>query len=173
MSDLYKQIPALADVEPVRRLRIPARLDYTFTAGEATSRFLKGVAEKKLLGERAPGGKVYVPPRGSDPTLGVPTTEQVALAHTGIVTTFCVVNVDFTGRGVEIPYINATVLLDGADIGIFAMVAEIPYDEVRMGMRVEAVWVPDDEIGPTLESISHFRPTGEPDADYETYKEHV
>ena len=100
MSDLYKQIPALADGEPVRRLRIPARLDYTFTAGEATSRFLKGVAEKKLLGERAPGGKVYVPPRGSDPTLGVPTTEQVELAHTGIVTPFCVVNVAFTGRGV-------------------------------------------------------------------------
>ncbi|HEY4375596.1 MAG TPA: hypothetical protein VGM93_00485, partial [Acidimicrobiales bacterium] len=31
-------------------------------------------------------------------------------------------------------------------------------------MRVEAVWVPDDEIKATLESIKWFRPTGEPDA---------
>ena len=42
-----------------------------------------------------------------------------------------------------------------------------------MGMRVEAVWVPDDEIGPTLEIIKYFRPTGEPDADWETYKDNV
>ena len=34
-----------------------------------------------------------------------------------------------------------------------------------MGMRVEAVWKPRDEWGTTIENISHFRPTGEPDAD--------
>ena len=34
-----------------------------------------------------------------------------------------------------------------------------------MGMRVEAVWVDDAELGPTIESIKWFRPTGEPDAD--------
>ena len=42
-----------------------------------------------------------------------------------------------------------------------------------MGMRVEAVWVPRRRVGPTLESIKYFRPTGEPDADYETYKDNV
>ncbi len=42
-----------------------------------------------------------------------------------------------------------------------------------MGMRVEAVWKPRDEWGTTIENISHFRPTGEPDADYETYKQHL
>src|SRR5262245_49109040 len=169
---LNEQIPALAEVEPVRSIRIPARLEYNYTAGQATSRFLKGVAQKKLLGERCPVcQKVYVPPRGACPEDGVPTAEQVELPDTGIVTTFCVVNLDFTGRGIEIPYVSATVLLDGADIGLFGLISEIPYDQVRMGMRVQAVWA--DEIGPTLESITHFRPTGEPDADYETYKEHV
>ena len=44
---------------------------------------------------------------------------------------------------------------------------------MHMGQRVEAVWVPDGEIGPTLESIKYFRPTGEPDADWETYKDNV
>ena len=46
-------------------------------------------------------------------------------------------------------------------------------DEVRMVMRVEAVWRPREEWGTTIENISHFRPTGEPDADYETYKQHL
>jgi hypothetical protein len=174
MSDLLSQIPALAGVEPVRSIREPARLDYTFTAGEATSRFLRGIAEKRLLGERCPVcKKVYIPPRGACPTDGVPTREQVELAHTGIVTTFCVVNLDFTGRGIEIPYVSATVLPDGADIGLFALISEVPYDEVRMGMRVEAVWVPDDELEPNLASIKYYRPTGEPDAPYESYREHI
>ena len=34
-----------------------------------------------------------------------------------------------------------------------------------MGMRVRAVWAPDEELGPTLASIKWFEPTGEPDAD--------
>ena len=42
-----------------------------------------------------------------------------------------------------------------------------------MGMRVEAVWVDDDELQPNLASIKWWRPTGEPDAPYESYREHV
>ena len=29
------------------------------------------------------------------------------------------------------------------------------------------------EGGPTLASVKYFRPNGEPDADYETYKEYL
>ena len=36
--------------------------------------------------------------------------------------------------------------------------------DVRIGMRVEAVWVDPADLGPTLESIRYFRPNGEPDA---------
>ena len=32
-------------------------------------------------------------------------------------------------------------------------------------MRVEAVWVDDADLGPTMESIKWFRPTGEPDVE--------
>ncbi|HYZ98107.1 MAG TPA: Zn-ribbon domain-containing OB-fold protein [Acidimicrobiales bacterium] len=164
--------PALRDVEPMRSIRAPARLEYTFTAGQATSRFLRGMAERRILGERCGVcGKVMLPPRGSCPTDGVPTSEQVDLADRGIVTTFCVVNVKFSGSAMELPYVCATVLPDGADMGLFGMVQEVPSDQIRMGMRVEAVW--DDEPGPSLASIKWWRPTGEPDAPYESYREHV
>ena len=150
----------------------PIKLDYSYTAGRAQSRFLKGVTEQRLIGERCPScSKVYVPPRGSCPTCGVPTSEQVELPGTGTVTTFCVVNIPFAGQAVECPYVSATVLLDGADIGIFHLIQEIPADEVRMGLRVEPVW--KDELKPTLESIKYFKPTGEPDVDYESYREHL
>jgi hypothetical protein len=36
---------------------------------------------------------------------------------------------------------------------------------------VRAVWA--EERLPSLERILHFKPAGEPDAPYETYKEHL
>jgi hypothetical protein len=164
----------LREVEPVRSIRTPARLDYEFTAGQATTRFLQQVARKRLVGQRCPRcAKVYVPPRGACPTDGVPTEEEVELAHTGTVTTYCVVNVQFYGQVMELPYVSALIQLDGSDIPLMHLIQEVPYDEVHMGMRVEAVWVDDADIAPTLESIRYFRPTGEPDADWDSYKDNV
>jgi uncharacterized protein len=160
--------------EPVRKIRTPIRLDYTMTAGVAQSRFLRQIANGKIFGQRCPEcEKVYVPPRGSCPTCGIATRDEVELADKGTVTTFCIVNIPFAGAAVEVPYVCASVLLDGADITLFHLVQEVPVDEVRMGMRVEAVWAPPEKRGPTLESIKHFRPIGEPDAPYEAYKDRM
>lgn len=155
---------ALEGVELVRSVRTPARLEYTYTAGMATTRFLNGIAQGKILGERAPGGKVYVPSRGADPQLGVPTTEQVELPHVGTLVSFCVVNVAFYGQEMEIPYTSGLILLDGSDLPLMHLIQECPVEDVHIGMRVEAVWVDAADRGPTLESIRYFRPNGEPDA---------
>ena len=56
----------------VTMLDTPTRIDFAFTAGEAQSRFLRGLSSGKFLGQRCPVcHKVYVPPRGSCPTDGV------------------------------------------------------------------------------------------------------
>ena len=160
--------------ERVYSIKTPIRLDYTFTAGRAQSRFLRAIAERRLFGLRCPECRsVYVPPRGSCPTCAVPTAEEVELSHAGTVTTFCIVNLPFYGQQLPPPYVCASILLDGADISIFHLVQEVPAHEVRMGMRVEAVWVEPEELGPTMESIKYFRPNGEPDALYETYKDRL
>jgi uncharacterized OB-fold protein len=164
----------MVGVEPVRAIRAPAEIKYQFTAGAATSRFLNAIAEKRIVGQRCPKcKKVYVPPRGACPTDGVPTEGEVELPHVGTVCSFCVVNVQFYGQVMELPYVSALILLDGSDIPIMHLIQEIPAADVHMGMRVEAVWVPDDELAPTLESIKYFKPNGEPDADWDTYKDNV
>ena len=99
--------------------------------------------------------------------------DEVELPDRGIVTTFCVVNVDYPGQRVSAPYVAAAVLLDGADIAFQHLVLGCDPDEVRMGMRVRAEWKPREEWGTTLENIDHFRPTGEPDAPYQTYAHHL
>jgi uncharacterized OB-fold protein len=162
-----------AERGPVTMLSTPIRLDYHFTAGLSQSRSLRGYAEGRFIGQRCPVcKKVYVPSRGSCPVDAVPTTEEVVLPNTATVTTFCVVNVPFAGQSIEIPYITASILLDGADITFMGLIQEIPADEVRMGLRVEAVWVPEEELGPTLASVKYFRPTGEPDAEFAAFEDY-
>lgn len=147
---------------PVTSIRTPIRLEYNYAAGQAQSRFLRGIARGRILGRRCPQcEKVYVPPRQSCPTCGVPTADEVNLSDKGTVTTFCIVNVPFYGQALEIPYVCASVLLDGADVPMFHLIQEVPAEQVRMGMRVVAVWAPKEELRPSLESIRYFRPVGE------------
>jgi uncharacterized OB-fold protein len=152
----------------------PVNLAYDYAASPEETKFFRGLAEGRLLGQRCPKcEKVYIPPRGACPVDGVPTTDEVELPDRGTVTTFCIVNVPFLGQKIEPPYVSAYVLLDGADIAFLHLILDIDAADVRMGMRVEAVWKPREEWGTSLDNIKYFRPTGEPDADYDTYKQHL
>jgi hypothetical protein len=161
-------------VEPVQIVTTPVSLRVQHSASPQETKYLLALQEGKLVGQRCPEcGKVYIPPRGACPVDGVPTTEEVTLPDRGIVTTFCIVNVPFYGQKIKPPYVAAYVLLDGADIAFLHLILDCPADDVRMGMRVEAVWRPREEWEPGLHNISHFRPTGEPDAPYESFQEHL
>ncbi|WP_282693824.1 OB-fold nucleic acid binding domain-containing protein [Streptomyces sp. CC208A] len=155
--------------DPVTTLTTPARLDYTYSPGRAQTRYLHALAERRTVGERCPScAKVYVPPRGACPTCGVATTEQVEVGPRGTVTTFCIVNIKAAHTAnldIEVPYVYAHIALDGAGLALHGRIGGIPYDQVRMGLRVEPVWSEDGRYP------DHYRPTGEPDADYDTYKE--
>ena len=171
-AELLADIPALADAEPVTRVTIPARLDYTYSPGGAQSRFLTALTHRQLIGERCPKcTRVYIPPRGVCPTCGRTTDEQVDLPETGTVTMFCIVNIAAKGLDIEIPYCYAYVLLDGAHVGLHARIGGLPHDRVHVGLRVRAVWR-DTGGRPAagLAAISHFEPTGDPDAAPASYR---
>lgn len=160
--------------DPVTMMTSPVHLHYWHSASHQESRYLRGLAEGRLLAQRCPVCRnVYIPPRGACPADGVPTEEEVELADTGTVTTFCIVNVPFLGQRITPPYVAAYVLLDGADIPLQHLVLGCEASEVRMGMRVRASWKPREQWGTTLENIDHFAPTGEPDAAFESYSAHL
>ena len=66
-----------------------------------------------------------------------------------------------------------------AQVGVLApLVADgtvlgIPYDEVRIGMRVRPVWLPESERSATFECITHWEPIDEPDVPAEELKGHM
>jgi uncharacterized protein len=172
-EDAEPEGPA-TEQDPVTMIVTPVSLTIQHTASHEESAYLRAIAEGKLLGAKTgEHGKVYFPPHGADPATGLPTTDFVELPDKGTVTTFAIINIPFQGQRIKPPYVAAYVLLDGADIPFLHLVADIDAHEVRMGMRVEAVWRPREEWDFGIDNIEYFRPTGEPDAEYDTYKHHL
>ncbi len=109
-------------------------------------------------------GKVYVPSRGADPQLGVPTTEQVELPHVGTLRQLLRGERGLHGQGMEIPYTCALILLDGADLPLMHLIQECPVRRrPHRACGSRPCGCDEADLGPTLESIQYFRPNGEPD----------
>lgn len=161
--------------EPVEILRCPVKLDYLFSAGQSASRFLRAIAEGKLLGQRCPvDGRVYFPTRGSCPQHGVLMADDpVELSDKGTIVTYSINRVPSENIKLDLPYAPIQVLLDGADTILMHVLGECPIDQVHMGMRVQAVWKPREEWTTSIGNIRWFKPTGEPDAPFDSYKEHI
>jgi uncharacterized OB-fold protein len=158
----------VSEEQPVKSIVTPTRLVYQYTATGAHAAFLREISHGRLIGQRCPEcHKVYCPPSGNCPRCGVHTTETVDVADRGTVTTFCIVRVPSENIELKLPYCAANILLDGSDMPFSALLQECDPADVRIGMRVEAVWKPRAEWGATFENIRHFRPTGEPDVPVE------
>lgn len=181
VAEAVPPLPAEVDTsEDVTYMAAPIALDYELSAGTAPSRFLRGMREGRLLGQRCPVcEQVYIPSRGSCPIHGVPTEGEVECGPLGTLTTYCVVNLQFHPAAPPPPYVCAQVLLDGANTPFFGLIdgtgadgERLKPDDIRMGMRVRAVWKDPAEWGLSAENVKYFEPTGEPDADFETYKDY-
>ncbi len=165
-------VPA-EDEQPVTGITTETRLEYTLTPGQSTARYLAGLGEGKIIGARAPSSEdVYAASRGTDPITGDATTIEVEVQDSGVITTFCVVNIPgLSELAPEIPYVSAQILLDGANNTFFGLIRGVEVDEVHMGQRVKAKWA--DELKPDHTSILWWEPTGEPDEDYDRYKDYL
>ena len=160
--------------EPIELLRIPIELEYTYSAGQSASRFLRGIAKGKLLGQKCPvDGRVYFPSRGACPQHGMPFGgDTIELSDKGTIVTYAIVRVPSENIPLELPYIAVQVLLDGADTVLMHLL-KAKLEDVHMGMRVKATWRSESEWTTSVGNILYFEPIAEPDAKYDSYKEHI
>jgi len=156
---------SMADAQkPVTSIKTPIAVHYDYSVGAGSSTFLRAIREGRILGARCPDtGKVYVPPRLSSVETASPMSELVELPDRGVVYTYCIVNIQFYDQVLEIPYAYAYIILDGADSAIMHLIQECSVEEIRPGMRVEAVWKDPSEWTESMENIRYFKPTGEAD----------
>ncbi len=160
------------DAEQVRSVRTPIRMTYTYTPGRALSAYLRAMRQKRILGDRCPDtGQVFVPPRGVSPMSGKATAELVELPDTGYIESFNVTRVPIKMRpDLTPPYTSAWIVLDGASVGFMGLAIDVAPEDVRIGMRVRAVWKPDDELEESATNILGWAPTGEPDEEIVDYE---
>jgi uncharacterized OB-fold protein len=151
-------------------------------------RFGQGLLEGRFVGQRSPvSGKVYVPGRGYDALERVELGEadEVDVADRGSVSSFTVITpIQYYGQQETEPYIRCSILLDGTDSPLTGIdIRDIPVEEFRVGMRLQAVWKPAAErevddienrgFGSLTGVVDRWEPTGEPDADPRPLQEYA
>jgi len=132
--------------------------EYTHSTGETVGRFLAGLKEqKKIWGQRVAGLGVVVPPVGYSEIDGSPGGEWVEVASTGTVTAVAVVAEPIERlHPCSSTFAFVLVRLDGADTSMAHIVKE-DLGNLRIGSRVETVWMPDEERKGTIRDIECFR----------------
>ena len=138
-----------------------ATLRYSWSAGVAIGRFLRGLKDGELWGRECDGcGRTLVPPRMYCEECFRPTDRWSRLRDTGKVTTYSVAYVNFDASRRKDPILVAVIEIDGASpmMGILHLLGEVRPEDIRVGMRVRAVWKARSERKGAITDIKYFRP---------------
>ncbi len=130
-----------------------------YFAGRVGSKFIIALRdEHKILGVRCEKcNKVFVPPREyCEKCLEKLDENWVELSNEGVITNYTLVNYNDKHLPRRAPYILALVKVDGADTPFPHIVEGIDVEDVKVGMRVKAVFA--EETTNTILDLDHFEP---------------
>jgi hypothetical protein len=142
------------------------RLEYAWDNGIAIGRYLAELKNGRIIATKCHGcHRIMLPPRTFCELCWRPTDEWVYVRDTGRINTFVVSHIDW--KAGRLPkgqryYTPAVIEIDGASpgMGILHMIEEIEPYEIKMGMRVKAVWRPAEERIGAITDIKYFKPVG-------------
>lgn len=139
-------------------LRTAMEFPYKHSTGETIGRFLAGLKEQgRIWGQRVTGQGVVVPPLGYSETDSSEGGDWVLVENTGTVTAVAKVHQPIERlHPFEKPFAFVLVKLDGADTAL-AHVVRDRADEVKVGSRVTAEFLPEGERVGSLRDIATFR----------------
>ena len=136
-------------------------LNYAWATGVAISRFLDGLKAGEILGTRCDRcGRIAVPPRIFCEWCFRRTGAWVKLPDTGAVNTFSISYIATDTTRLKTPTIPAVIEIDSAGhAGFLHVIGEARPEEVRVGMRVKAVWADPEKRKGMITDIRYFKPT--------------
>jgi len=140
------------------------RGEFAWDTGIGIGAYLAGLKRGQILGAYCPScRKTVVPPRVVCEWCFRPIEQIVPLQDTGIVNTFSLCYVTWDMQRLTQPEIPAVVEIDGASPlhGILHKLGEVDPQQVHVGLRVQAVWKPEDERQGAITDILYFKPLEE------------
>jgi uncharacterized OB-fold protein len=133
-------------------------IPYSYAAGRMGSRFLTELRDhKRILGVKCPScDRVSVPPRSICNRCFGKLSELVEVSDEGVLETYATVHQSAASHHLAPPFSYGVVKLDGADSGFVHLIGEAETGQLRIGMRVKAVFA-DQRNGDILD-IRYFKP---------------
>ncbi len=133
---------------------------YSRSVGPVIGAFLTGLRDGRILGVRASGDTVVVPPTEYDPTTAEPTGELVEVGPGATVESWAWVGDPAPGQPLDHPFAWVLVRPDGATTALLHVLDAGTPESVRTGMRVRADFVdPAERVG-RIHDIRAFVPEG-------------
>jgi uncharacterized OB-fold protein len=102
--------------------------------------------------------KVYMPPRSLCPACLRQLHAWVDLPSTGTLVSYTIVHYNYGDywQTEKAPYALGIIRLDGSDTGMCHFLGDVKFEEIRIGMKVEAVL--RKECKGNIRDIAYFRP---------------
>jgi uncharacterized OB-fold protein len=170
MSNQVKNYPGTSlseqDIRQDKVLSVHDSLEAEFAwdTGQAVRHYLAGLKAGIITGTHCSHcRRTVVPPRTVCEWCFNPMHDYVQLSDTGTVNTFSLCYVTWDVQRIKEPEIPAVIELDGASPlhGIMHKLGEIEPGDVKIGLRVKAVWKPADEREGAITDILYFKPIEE------------
>lgn len=141
--------------------RYNADLRYSWASGVAMSRFLTELKNGKLVARKCNKCKrIMIPPRIFCEDCFRNTDEWVYVKDTGVVNTYSIAHVGADASRLSHPLYVAVINIDGASelMGFLHLLGEVPEKEIKVGMKVQAVWKRPEERTGSILDIKYFKP---------------
>ncbi len=137
---------------------------YAWDMGVAINRYLAELKKGKIIAtECRKCRRIMLPPRLFCELCYVPCGGWRYVEDTGTVNTFSICHVHWDASRIkegEKPHLPAVIEIDGASqgMGIMHLLGEVEPDKIKIGMKVKAVWKPEEERTGSITDIKYFKP---------------
>lgn len=155
MAVISKELGDTGTLTYPSRIKLP----YSWHVGKVGSKFYREIKENcKIWGTKCPQcQRVFVPPKKTCLGCFSNINEWVEVSNTGTLLTYTIVRYPVPGiQPQKPPFALGIIKLDGASTGLVHLLREVELDEIRVGMRVQAIFR-ETRQGDYLD-IKYFRP---------------
>jgi len=137
---------------------------YSWACGEAISRFLEELKKGKLIGKKCDNcERILFPPRMFCEECFVETGDWIYIKDTGTIETFSISYLSQSAARIKDPILVGVVSMDGASekMGWMHFFSEVDPKKLKIGMKVKAVWKPENERVGSVLDVKYFKPLEE------------
>ncbi len=153
--------PEALDNGEVLVTRYVADLKYDWASGEAVGRFFTELKNGRIIARKCNKcERILVPPRMFCEDCFRDTDEWVYVKDTGSINTYSIAHVGTDAHRLPKPIFVAVISIDGASelMGFLHRLGDVEEKDIKIGMKVQAVWKPPNERVGSILDIDYFRP---------------